>query len=114
MILRRHSCRSLPFSTISWALKSLASNSFPITLLSDSHPLNLTVSISYKTGGGKGSRQSSAHVPTPLKSTLARQSASVANKGLTPRLSPLDAALTKNTRGGGGSLWLTRNRLANL
>src|SRR5206468_9420723 len=54
MILRRHSCRSLPFSTISWALKSLASNSFPITLFSDPHPLNHTVSISYKTGGGEG------------------------------------------------------------
>src|SRR5438874_13672409 len=100
MIERHHSCRSLRFSAISCARNPLTSNPFPLTLLSDPHRLNPAVSISYKNRGGKGSRHSSAHVPTLLKSTLARQSASVANKRLTSRLSPVDATLTKNMGGG--------------
>src|SRR5437879_4301884 len=96
MMESRRACRGLQFSTIPWARNPLVSNSFPLTFLADPHLLNPTVSISYKNGGGKGSRQSSTHVPTPLKSTPAGQSTSVANKGLTPKLSLLDATLTKN------------------
>ena len=60
-----------------------------------------------------GSRLSSRpHAPlnhyavTYLESTLMKHPVSVANKGLTELLSPLDSALTKN-RGVGGVLWLT-------
>ena len=104
MIVRRHPRRSSPISTFLSAPNPFAPKFFPLTLLSDLHLLNPTVSISYKNGGGegRGSRQSSAHVPTPLKSTLARQPASVANKRLTPRLSPLQATLTKIIGGGVG------------
>src|SRR5437016_11586060 len=102
MIERHHSCRGLRFSKMSWARNPLASNSFPLKLLSDPPPAkSYCVNLLQKWWEqGRGSRQSSAHVPTPLKSTLAPQPASVANKRLTPRLSPLHATLTKIIGGG--------------
>src|SRR5947208_2974432 len=107
MIVRRHPRRSPPISTFLSADR-FAPKFFPLTLLSDPHPLNPVASTSCRNGGerGKGPRQSSAHVPTPLKSTPARQSVGVANKGLTPKLSLLDATLTKNIGGWGLSSFL--------
>src|SRR5436853_3966912 len=97
MIVRRHPRRSPPISTFLSAPNRFAPKFFPLTFLADPHLLSPAVSISCRNGGGgeKGSRQSSAHVTTPLKSTLARQSASVANKRLTSWLSPVHATLTK-------------------
>ena len=54
MIVRRHPRRSPPISTLLSAPNRFAPKFFPLTLLSDAHLLNPTVSISYRNGGGRG------------------------------------------------------------
>jgi|SRR5712692_4805533 len=87
--------------------KSLSHNPF-----ADPHPINPVVSILYKKGGAWGPldallfsesfpSKATTLLPTiapvtPLAATLTDIPASVANKGLTSELSPLDATLTKN------------------
>src|SRR5438477_6442446 len=55
---------------------------------------------------GRGFQCQAGHSLTPFAATFTRQPASVANKRLTGKVSPLNATLTKN-RGEGPRLWLT-------
>ena len=57
MIVSRHSRPSVPYPTSPlrhFPPSVLSSNSFPLTLLADHHPLNPVVSIFYKNIGGRG------------------------------------------------------------
>ena len=57
MIVSRHSRPSVPYPTSPlrhFPPSPLSSNSFPLTLLADPHPLNPVVSIFYKNIGGRG------------------------------------------------------------
>src|SRR5213080_4287707 len=105
MVESHRACRSLQFSTIPWARNPLASTSFPLTSLSDPHPLNTVVSYRYKNHSREGAALSPAAQSlrnvSSLDATLLSRLLCVANKGLAQSLSPLNATLTKNIGGGG-------------
>ena len=92
-------------------------NSHGINLFADPHPLIPVPSIFYKCIGGRGAAITPGPVlPSPtlssLNATLRHAFVCVANKGLTERLNPLDATLTKNR--GRGVSWLTSQLSARL
>jgi hypothetical protein len=86
-----------------------SSNSLPLNLFADPHPLTPVHSIFYKKGGGRKGWRDQVFAQfwcnlSLLDATLMEVSASVDSKPLTWTLSPLNATLTKNM-GVGHYLW---------